>query len=59
MANLIDDKKSFIEALAMLINHRKWENKSNTPDFILAEYLFKCLENFNEAVDKRTNWQKM
>lgn len=31
------------------------ENMSDTPDFILATYLSKCLEAFDEAVRVRDN----
>lgn len=39
-----------------LINKHSKENGSNTPDFILAEYLNKCLEAFNSAVMHRDNF---
>jgi hypothetical protein len=32
------------------------ENASNTPDFILAEYLIGCLNAYNQAVVKRAEW---
>jgi hypothetical protein len=32
------------------------ENKSNTPDFILARYLVGCLEQFDLAVVQRDSW---
>lgn len=32
------------------------ENDSNTPDFVLAQYLMKCLEAFNIAVQQREGW---
>lgn len=32
------------------------ENGSNTPDIILAEYMRKCLEAFNEASRAREKW---
>lgn len=38
------------EALERAINRFSGENGSNTPDFILAEYLTGCLEAFDEAV---------
>ena len=39
-----------------LINHYSRENNSNTPDFILAEYLNDCLEAFEKASKARENW---
>ena len=39
-----------------LINRYSRENNSNTPDFILAEYLMTCLEAFEKASKVRENW---
>ena len=39
-----------------VINRASAENKSNTPDFILAKYLTDCLEAFNEAANRRSQW---
>ena len=39
-----------------LLNSACQENESNTPDFVLAEYLIGCLNVFNTAVIKRDNW---
>lgn len=38
------------------INRHSAENGSDTPDFILAQYLIGCLTNFNNAVRRRTEW---
>lgn len=38
------------------INHHSAENESNTPDWILAQYLLACLAAFNTAVQQRENW---
>ena len=45
--------ENIINDLASVINKYSLENNSNTPDYILAEYLFQCLQNFNEATVKR------
>jgi hypothetical protein len=39
-----------------IINKRSMENGSNTPDFILAEYLADCLVAFDNAVVARERW---
>jgi hypothetical protein len=39
-----------------LINRYSLESGSNTPDFILAEYLIACLRTFNVVMYKRDNW---
>lgn len=43
----------FERELRFLINRFSMENQSNTPDFILAEYLSGCLNAFNYAVQRR------
>lgn len=49
-------EKTFIEELRCLINQYSKENGSNTPDFILSEYLNECLELFNKTINKREDW---
>lgn len=49
MENLKDD-------LAALLNGYSQEGNSNTPDFLLARYLLKCLKSYEETVDKRDEW---
>jgi hypothetical protein len=44
------------DAIAHAINRYSAENGSNTPDFILAEYLVDCLAAFDRAVTKRAEW---
>lgn len=38
------------------INCHSAENGSNTPDFILAQYLLDCLAAFDKAVIARERW---
>ena len=38
------------------INQCSAENGSNTPDFILADYLVNCLLAFDSAVNSRERW---
>ena len=38
------------------INRNSAENGSNTPDFILAEYLTDCLAAFDKASRAREKW---
>ena len=42
--------------LENLINSCSLENRSNTPDFILAEYLTDCLRAFDKALQAREQW---
>ena len=48
---------SFRKELAKLINKFSKENGSDTPDFILAEYLADCLSAYDNAVTARTEWR--
>lgn len=48
--------ETFEGEIATAINHHSKESGSNTPDFILAEYLRRCLENFDATMSARTAW---
>jgi len=50
------DGNTFTKELETLINRYSKENGSNTPDFILAEYLNDCIIHFNKAVMRRSEW---
>ena len=47
---------TFRTELAGLINRHSRENHSNTPDFILAQYLVGCLAVFDNAISSREDW---
>jgi hypothetical protein len=46
----------FYTELERLINIHSMENHSNTPDWILANYLKDCLIAFNKATNTRHVW---
>jgi hypothetical protein len=48
--------ENFEKELESLINKHSMENASDTPDFILARYLYRCLQTFNDIIHKRENW---
>jgi len=48
--------EKFRKELESLINKNSKENGSDTPDFILAEYLTDCLAAFDKATRKRIVW---
>lgn len=48
--------RSLREDLREALNSHSRENQSNTPDFILAEFLIRCLEAFDNAVNDRDKW---
>ena len=53
-----DDKniENFKHDLAKLINLYSLESVSNTPDFIIAEYLTNTLLEFDKLMRSRDNW---
>lgn len=52
----LDLEKMFKRELAELINKYCIENVSNTPDFIIADYLCACLDTFHSNVNMRDRW---
>lgn len=50
------ETQTFEKELKSLINKYSKENGSNTPDFILAEYLTGCLKNYNKTLKARGKW---
>jgi hypothetical protein len=46
----------FLKALTDLINRYSIESKSNTPDFILAQYVTDSLDAFARATTERGQW---
>jgi len=51
-----ESPKTFEAELVGLINRHSIESTSNTPDFILAQYIIGCLGSFNGAVREREKW---
>ena len=47
---------TFKRELESLLNRYSKENDSNTPDFLLSEYLIDCLEVYNKALKNRDKW---
>lgn len=45
-----------IDELEALINKHCVENESDTPDFILANYIGRCLDNWNQTTRERDKW---
>lgn len=46
------------DELLTLLNRYSREDRSNTPDWVLADYLMACLEAYEMAVKARTAWHK-
>lgn len=49
-------ESEFRRSLAHAINCASKENGSNTPDFILAQYLAGCLSAFDQATNARETY---
>jgi hypothetical protein len=52
------NRAEFHRDLEQLINKHSMENDSNTPDFILADYLMDALDAFDRACNTRTHWYR-
>ena len=50
------NESTFQHELASLLNKYSKEAGSNTPDFILAEYLLGCLDAFEKATKRTQQW---
>ncbi len=51
-------RMTFERELSALINKHSMENKSDTPDFILTDYLMGCLDNYELATKRRQDWHR-
>ena len=49
-------KMEFEAELVHLINKNSMENESDTPDWILANYINDCLKSYKRAVRARDKW---
>lgn len=47
---------AFRKELAQLLNRFSMENASDTPDYLLADYLIDCLRALDTAVRARERW---
>ena len=46
----------FKKELELLINKYSIENESDTPDWIIAEYMMNSLQIFNNTINQREKW---
>ena len=51
-------EKTFQEELTALINKYSLERYSDTPDFILAEFMATCLHVLNRTISEREYWYR-
>jgi hypothetical protein len=52
----IDKQEEFRRELAAVLNRYSMENNSNTPDFLLADYLIEALRALDKAILGRSKW---
>lgn len=48
---------SFEDELRKLLNRHSMENRSDTPDYVLAMFILRCLDAFDDAVVTRTAYR--
>lgn len=48
--------EKFRKEVRGLVNRLSIDSETNTPDFILADYLVNCLQNFDEITKLRDKW---
>lgn len=46
----------FEKELQSLLNRFSMENGSNTPDYVLAQFLSNCLNAWNQGIKERESW---
>lgn len=52
----IQEELNFRRELTALLNKYSRENASATPDFVLANYLARCLDNWDQTLIDRERW---
>ena len=50
--------ETFRGELCALLNRHNRENASNTPDYVLADYLIDCLFAFEDGIRRRAAWYR-
>ncbi len=50
------ERPGLLKEIEQVINRYSTENRSNTPDFILANYLIASLAAFDQATNRREEW---
>ena len=51
-----DNSLEFERELRGLLNRYSMENRSDTPDFVLARYMVQCLHAYENATSNRRAW---
>jgi len=49
---------SFMKELTHLVNKYSKETNSNTPDYLLASYMLKCLNAYEFTITERARWNR-
>jgi len=53
---IVTNDTKFYRELTSLLNKYNKENDSNTPDYILINYILGCLRTFNHVISQRDSW---
>ena len=51
-------QEAFRRDLQAVLNKHSQENGSDTPDFMLAEYLIDCLRALDRTIGRRDEWKR-
>ena len=54
----LQDGPTFRKELEALLNKYSIDNDTNTPDFILAEYIEDCISQYAVAMQRRDQWYR-
>lgn len=49
---------TFHDELTALLNRYNWDGHANTPDFMLAHFMKRCLEAYEDTVRSRDTWNE-
>jgi hypothetical protein len=52
----VSNARIFTDELRQLLNRHSMENGSNTPDFLLSQYLTDCLIAYNKVAQANSQW---
>jgi hypothetical protein len=52
----MSEERELLREIETAINRTSAENESNTPDYVLAQFLMGCLAAWNTAVQQRETW---
>ena len=52
----VEDSTDLRTEIKELLNKYSRENISDTPDYVLRDYLWDCLKSYERAIEQRRHW---